>query len=153
MRESYQVILPHPSSLRSSGFSRREKRLSGLLPALRDIRGVDRLPLTCPLDCRQQRLQIVRRVVAPTVDVERRRSVDSAPRSAQEVLVNPVRERVLRERGLESRNVETKLPGRLNQVRVVESPLVFEDAVVHLPELSLGGGGLGRLRRSEGERM
>src|SRR5881392_1337158 len=52
--------------------------------------------------------------------------------------------RVRRQLALEARGVEPQLPGVLDQVLVLERELALEQAIVHLPELPLRAGRLGR---------
>jgi hypothetical protein len=84
------------------------------------------------------------------VDEEPRGARHAALRAAPEILLHPARVDALPELPLEAVDVEADRLGVATQLRVAQLELVREEAVVHIPEASLGAGGLRRLRGGGG---
>src|SRR5439155_8706890 len=105
------------------------------------------------LERHEQRLEVVRIIVAHPVDEEGWRAVHAAANAAQEVLVDPVRVDVLRELLVEQVEVELDRLSVGTQVVDPQTLLVLVKMVMHLPEPVLGGRRLGLLGRVFGMGM
>ena len=103
--------------------------------------------------CLGQCLDVVGTVVTTAVDEERRRAGDPARVGAGSVLGNPRRVDVAAELVPEALDVELELLGVATKVDGFQGVLVLQQGVVHLPEVALGAGGLGRLGGYLGMRM
>src|SRR5262245_32992478 len=79
----------------------------------------------------QQRGEVARAVVAPTVDEEHRRAVDSATHTGVEVLADPSGVDASRQLLLHATRVETEAFRATNEVAVGESGRVGEERLVH----------------------
>ena len=80
------------------------------------------------------------------------RAVHAAAHAAEEVLLHPIRVDVVGQVPVEQPRRRARAFGVGTEVVVVQALLVLVEQVVHLPELALGGRGLGRLRRVLGVR-
>src|SRR4051794_18637237 len=98
------------------------------------------------LDGVQQRIEIVRTVMAKAIDKERRRAIDAAACAAEHVFAYALGVGAAREFVEEGLEVEVKLLRVTGQVVGFEGFLVLEQEVVHVPELPLRAGGLGSFR-------
>jgi hypothetical protein len=87
------------------------------------------------------------------VDEEPRGARHAALRPAPEILLHPARVNTLLERFVVALDVEADRLGVAAQLRVAQLELVREEAVVHVPEPSLGARCLGGLRGSGGVRV
>src|SRR5690606_28167774 len=94
-----------------------------------------------------QRGQVVGPTMAATVDEEGRGADRAAVDGAGDVTLDAQGVPPLAQVARETFDVETEIARVVGEVRLVESRLVGEEQVVHLPEATLGGSGLGRLRR------
>src|SRR6185295_17263952 len=82
-------------------------------------------------------------VEASVVDEERGRAVDAAANAAREVCANALARRAGTERRFSGCEVQVDVSRVALEVDWAERLLIFEQGVVHLPELALEGGGLG----------
>src|SRR5262245_9299608 len=98
------------------------------------------------LDGRHQCVEVPGAVVAQAVNEKCRRAVNPAPRPAQKVFAYPVEIPAFSHFTNELRNIKTDQGGVFHQILILERLLIFEEEIVHLPELALRPGRL-RLRR------
>ncbi len=85
----------------------------------------------------EQRVEIVRALVADAVDEERRCTVDAALNPAPEVVTHLAPIGAGRERASHPVTIKSKFGGVLDQMVVVERELSLEQAVMQLPEGTL----------------
>ena len=101
----------------------------------------------------EQSPQTERYVLDRPADEETRRSVHAAVASALHVLANALQVDVIVHFSGIARSVEAQAIRVVLQVLELEMTLVLEQQVVHLPELTLPGGGFGRFRRRKRVRV
>src|SRR5437667_9669987 len=106
-----------------------------------------RSALLCRFECRDQRTKSGITVVSRTTNEECRRPVDTALDATHEVFSNSPQMNMLNNLLLEPLHIqlESLLVFREESV-VAEGPLILVQKIVHLPELPLRGGRLGRFR-------
>ncbi|MDB6017585.1 MAG: naiP [Pedosphaera sp.] len=92
-------------------------------------------------------------VVAPAVDKETGRAIDTTAHAAGEIFSDAGR--MGADFGVEddTPGIEAKLPCVLGKILVLKRELIFKQQVVHVPKVSLVGGGFGSFRRVPGMRM
>src|ERR1700674_2547996 len=97
-------------------------------------------------DRAHQVLERIRSFVFDAIDEERRRAVCPTARRALQIGVHALEVRMRGEVVLERADVEADRGGIADEVPILERALMLEEHVVHLPEATLRGGRLGRLR-------
>ena len=136
---------PFPVRLEPVDLRRRELREHLFPPGVDQIRHRRQRPPRIALGRRDQAAQAERGVLDHAVEKEPRRAADVAPPPALEVLADPLDVDVLVHLRGEARHVELEPLGVGVQVLRLQVGLVVEQQAVHLPELALRGGALGRL--------
>src|SRR5437870_6440113 len=93
-----------------------------------------------------ERFRIARLLVRAAIDEEPRGAAHAAPHAAQEVLAHARGVSVFDQLAHHPVGIDPELARVPHQVLVLERRLMLIQEIVHLPELALRGGGLGRLR-------